>query len=140
MPPILAAVRDRLPDLQMVIQFSEWERFCASGDGASLPDVDPGSPAQILYTSGTTGRPKAAVLTHRGLTNNARLAAEAIGMRAGESLINPMPLFHVAGAAITSAPCRPSAPKYRRRDSTRPCCSSSLRPTAAPRSAACQPC
>ena len=100
LPPILAAVCDRLPDLQTVIQLSEWERFCASGDGASLPDVDPCSPAQILYTSGTTGRPKAAVLTHRGLTNNARLAAEAIGMRAGESLINPMPLFHVAGGGL----------------------------------------
>src|SRR5262249_55592264 len=57
-------------------------------------------PAQILYTSGTTGRPKAAVLTHRGLTNNARLAAEAIGMRAGEAAVNPMPLFHVAGGGL----------------------------------------
>jgi fatty-acyl-CoA synthase len=54
--------------------------------------------AQILYTSGTTGRPKAAVLTLRGLTNNARLAAEAIGLRAGDVLVNPMPYFHVAGA------------------------------------------
>ncbi len=100
LPPILAAVRDRLPALQTVIQLSEWDGFCAAGDGVSLPDVDPGSPAQILYTSGTTGRPKAAMLTHRGLTNNARLAAAAIGMRAGESLVNPMPLFHVAGGGL----------------------------------------
>ena len=65
-----------------------------------LPEVDPGGPAQILYTSGTTGRPKAAVLTHRGLTNNARLAAGAIGLRAGDVLVNPMPYFHVAGGAM----------------------------------------
>ena len=100
LPPILAAVRDRLPDLRTVVRFSDWERFRTSGDGATLPDVDPGDPAQILYTSGTTGRPKAAVLTHRGLTNNARLAAQAIGMRAGESVVNPMPLFHVAGGGL----------------------------------------
>jgi fatty-acyl-CoA synthase len=97
---ILAGVRDRLPRLREVIQLDEWDRFCASGDGGSLPEVDPASPAQILYTSGTTGRPKAAVLTHRGLTNNARLAAEAIGMQAGEAFVSAMPLFHVAGCGL----------------------------------------
>ena len=40
------------------------------------------------------------MLTHRGLTNNARLAAEAIGMRAGETVVHPMPLFHVAGCGL----------------------------------------
>jgi len=100
LPAILAQVRDRLPGLRDVFSFGEWDAFCASGDGERLPEVDPASPAQILYTSGTTGRPKAAVLTHRGLTNNARLAAEAIGMRAGEAFVNPMPLFHVAGGGL----------------------------------------
>jgi fatty-acyl-CoA synthase len=100
LPAILATVRDRLPELREVIPLGEWDGFCATGGGGRLPEVDPGSPAQILYTSGTTGRPKAAVLTHRGLTNNARLAAEAIGMRAGEAGVNPMPLFHVAGGGL----------------------------------------
>jgi fatty-acyl-CoA synthase len=104
LPPILAEARagheQGLPRLREVIALEEWDCFCASGDGGSLPEVDPASPAQILFTSGTTGRPKAAVLTHRGLTNNARLAAEAIGMRAGEALVNPMPLFHVAGCGL----------------------------------------
>ena len=93
---ILAQVRDRLPRLREVITLGEWP----AGDGSALPEVDPASPAQILYTSGTTGRPKAAVLTHRGLTNNARLAAEAIGLRAGDVLVNPMPYFHVAGGGM----------------------------------------
>ena len=92
---ILAQVRDRLPRLREVLTLGEWP----AGDGP-LPEVDPASPAQILYTSGTTGRPKAAVLTHRGLTNNARLAAEAIGLRAGDVMVNPMPYFHVAGCAL----------------------------------------
>ncbi|HEY2285564.1 MAG TPA: AMP-binding protein, partial [Streptosporangiaceae bacterium] len=92
---ILAQVRDRLPRLREVLTLGEWP----AGDGP-LPEVDPARPAQILYTSGTTGRPKAAVLTHRGLTNNARLAAEAIGLRAGDVLVNPMPYFHVAGGGL----------------------------------------
>jgi fatty-acyl-CoA synthase len=97
---ILATVRGRLPELREVIPLSDWDRFCASGNGERLPEIDPASPAQILYTSGTTGRPKAAVLTHRGLTNNARLAADAIGMRAAEAAVNPMPLFHIAGCGL----------------------------------------
>ena len=100
LPAILAAVRGRLPELREVIPLGEWDLFCASGTAGRLPAVDPGGPAQILYTSGTTGRPKAAVLTHRGLTNNARLAAESIGMRAGEAVADPMPLFHVAGCGL----------------------------------------
>ena len=94
---ILAQVRDRLPRLREVITLGEWP---SGGGEPPLPEIDPGSPAQILYTSGTTGRPKAAVLTHRGLTNNARLAAEAIGLRAGDVLVNPMPYFHVAGCGL----------------------------------------
>ena len=93
---ILAQVRDQLPRLREVITLGEWP----ADDGTELPEVDPASPAQILYTSGTTGRPKAAVLTHRGLTNNARLGAEAIGLRAGDVLVNPMPYFHVAGCGL----------------------------------------
>jgi fatty-acyl-CoA synthase len=102
LPAILAEVRGQLPRLREVVPLEDWDGFCTSGNGASLPEVDPSSPAQVLYTSGTTGRPKAAVLTHRGLTNNARLAAEAIGMRAGESVAHSMPLFHVAGCGLFS--------------------------------------
>src|SRR6266700_3203162 len=97
---ILAGVRDRLPLLRVVLTLGEWPGLRPAGDGGTLPEVDPADPAQILYTSGTTGRPKAAVLTHRGLTNNARLAAEAIGLRAGDVLVNPMPYFHVAGCGL----------------------------------------
>ncbi len=97
---ILGTVRGRLPELREVIPLSDWDGFCASGHGERLPEVDPASPAQVLYTSGTTGRPKAAVLTHRGLTNNAHLAAAAIGMRAAEAVVNPMPLFHIAGCGL----------------------------------------
>ena len=100
LPEILASVRGQLPALREVMPLGEWDQFCSSGAGGRLAQVDPASVAQVLYTSGTTGRPKGAVLTHRGLTNNARLAAAAIGMRAGDTVVHAMPLFHIAGCGL----------------------------------------
>jgi fatty-acyl-CoA synthase len=111
---ILAEIRGRLPKLRDELSFEDWAAFTAAGDGVAgggvagggvaaarlLPDVDPSSAAQVLYTSGTTGRPKGAVLTHRGLTNNARIAFETAGIGAGDVEINPMPMFHVGGSAL----------------------------------------
>jgi fatty-acyl-CoA synthase len=97
-PAILASVWDRLPELREAISFGDWDAFCADADNSRpLPDVAPDAPALILFTSGTTGRPKAAVLSHRSVTNNARLAFEGYGARPGETMVHSMPLFHVAG-------------------------------------------
>ncbi len=102
---VLAEVRGRLPRLRDVLSFSEWDAFTALGDtpeaaARPLPDVAPSSMAMVLYTSGTTGTPRGAVLTHRGLTNNARLAFDAAGIGPGDVEINPMPMFHVGGSAL----------------------------------------
>jgi fatty-acyl-CoA synthase len=102
---VLGEVRDRLPALREVLSLGEWDAFTEAGDAPGaldvpLPDVAPSATAQVLYTSGTTGRPKGAELTHRGLTNNARLAFEAAGIGPGDVEINPMPLFHVGGSAL----------------------------------------
>jgi len=97
----LEAVRPRLPQLREVVLFSDWTAFCASGSVTErLPDVRPEDPAQIQYTSGTTGFPKGAVLHHRGITNNARLTAQCWGVAAGDVWVNPMPLFHVGGCVL----------------------------------------
>src|SRR5204862_1187838 len=54
----LASVRPELGDLREVVPFEDWDAFLASGRGeARLPDVQPGDPVQIQYTSGTTGFP-----------------------------------------------------------------------------------
>lgn len=102
---VLAEVRGHLPRLRDVLSFSEWDAFTAlSGTPEAavrpLPDVTPSSTAMVLYTSGTTGTPKGAVLTHRGLTNNARLAFDAAGIGPDDVEINPMPMFHVGGSAL----------------------------------------
>ncbi|WP_328609190.1 AMP-binding protein [Amycolatopsis sp. NBC_00345] len=95
----LTGIRDELPELREVLLFEDWAAIRGSGSATEpLPAVLPGDPAQIQYTSGTTGRPKGAVLTHRGITNNARLSyVRTFAMQPGEVLVNPMPLFHTAG-------------------------------------------
>ena len=72
----------------------------ALGTGDPLPEVAPDDIAQIVYTSGTTGTPKGARLTHRGLTNAARVAAERFGIREGDVYVDPLPLFYVGGQTV----------------------------------------
>ncbi|MHB8593162.1 MAG: class I adenylate-forming enzyme family protein [Acidimicrobiales bacterium] len=108
----LSAVRLGLPALREVVDFGQWEEFCASApSGASPPSGDPGPDdvAQIIYTSGTTGAPKGALLTHRGLTNAARLGALRFGMRAGDVYVHTMPLFHVGGQVVSFQICQQQA-------------------------------
>lgn len=72
--------------------------------------VTPGMDAEILYTSGTTGRPKGVVLTHEAVVETAAMAAYQFGFRVGEHVLVLMPLTHSAplnlflvGAAYTGA-------------------------------------
>ncbi|MDP3747389.1 MAG: AMP-binding protein [Phenylobacterium sp.] len=98
----LAMARPSLPDLEVVIPLSSWDDFLSSGEAGPLPSVKPGDIAQIQYTSGTTGFPKGACLTHRGLSNNGRLYAESIGRDEGDVWINAMPMFHTAGCGLAT--------------------------------------
>lgn len=101
MAAFLAQVRPELPTLREVVLFTEWEQFLASGLlTQALPHVSPDDIAQIQYTSGTTGRPKGALLHHRGMTNNARFYAHRLQLQPGEVCVNPAPLFHTAGSGI----------------------------------------
>jgi len=59
--------------------------------------VSPLEPAMIMYTSGTTGAPKGAMLTHRGLLNNARLMAHRWRLDQADRYCTPMPFFHAGG-------------------------------------------
>lgn len=51
----------------------------------------------LQFTSGSTGSPKAAMLTHRGLLANARALADAWGLAANEAIVVPSPLSHILG-------------------------------------------
>lgn len=69
-------------------------------DGAApppLPAVDAGDVAVILYTSGTTGRPKGAMLTHLNIVHSALHYEVCMGLRAGERSALAVPASHVTG-------------------------------------------
>lgn len=63
-------------------------------------EVRPDDVSQIQFTSGTTGAPKGAMITHRGTLNNARLFGLRAGFRAGDRMVTAMPLFHTAGNVL----------------------------------------
>jgi fatty-acyl-CoA synthase len=82
----VGAAKQDLPLLREQIGLTEWDDFCASASVLQkLPEVAPLDPAQIQFTSGTTGAPKGATLHHRGITNNGRFVVSHLGARPGEA-------------------------------------------------------
>ena len=68
-------------------------------------EVDNDETAVILYTSGTTGRPKGAMLTHGNLYSNARDVGDYLEMSDGDRIITTLPVFHVfALTVVVNAP------------------------------------
>lgn len=62
------------------------------------------SPALLVYTSGTTGRPRAAVHTQANLLANMRIAAQVQQLTAQDQVLTVLPLFHVGGLCIQTLP------------------------------------
>ncbi|HET9691172.1 MAG TPA: AMP-binding protein [Acidimicrobiales bacterium] len=99
-------VRPHLPELREVLSFADWPAFVGSGPtAAALPALRPDDPAQIQYTSGTTGFPKGAHLHHRGIVNNARFTRDRLEVGDGAVWLNPMPLFHTGGCVLGALGC-----------------------------------
>jgi fatty-acyl-CoA synthase len=98
---IATAVRGESPVLRDVVCFDDWDAFLRSGDpDTPLPPVAADSPAQIQYTSGTTGIPKGAMIPHRGIVNDPRQAALRAGAREGCVWLAVLPMFHVGGCVL----------------------------------------
>jgi len=70
-----------------------------SADG-EIANVSPDDAAAILYTSGTTGRAKGAVLSHANLASNARALHEAWGFQPDDVLLHALPIFHAHGLFV----------------------------------------
>jgi len=103
--------------------FAEEARDGAADAGAELVEVEPAAlaaaleqldptpgladtaeqdTAVILYTSGTTGKPKGAELTHLNLARNAQISGETMtGVREGDVVLGALPLFHSFGQTVS---------------------------------------
>ncbi|MBL9009613.1 MAG: AMP-binding protein [Alphaproteobacteria bacterium] len=62
----------------------------------------PGDLAALLYTSGTTGKPKGAMLTHRNLASNAATLVAHWGITASDVLLHALPIFHAHGLFVAA--------------------------------------
>ena len=72
----------------------------AMSDRFDTVERTPGDLAALLYTSGTTGKPKGAMLTHANLFSNAQVLHEAWGFREGDVLLHMLPIFHTHGLFV----------------------------------------
>lgn len=104
--------RDRIPSLENVVVIADksypdmlnWTELTAMGDDATARElrdlersVQPDDPVAIMYTSGTTGKPKGVVLDHQGLVNKTLCSIERQGLGPDDRLALFFPLFHMFG-------------------------------------------
>ncbi|HEX2808517.1 MAG TPA: AMP-binding protein [Kineosporiaceae bacterium] len=104
---MIADVRSSCPMLEHVVLIGsqQWRTLPdPDGDPAKLDarqaTLDPRDPINIQYTSGTTGHPKGATLTHRNILNNAYFIGEVLGYTEADRICVPVPLFHTFGMVI----------------------------------------
>ncbi len=84
--------------------------FAAAADGVDEADVrgaqaalTPDDPAVMLYTSGTTSRPRGCVHSHRSLVEEGEAVTERLGLRPNDRFWTPLPMFHCGGYDVAMA-------------------------------------
>ncbi len=112
-------VSQRLPDLRVVIQiggaspgcvpFGDVAGLATDAHRAELARVQPllqfDDPINIQFTSGTTGAPKGATLTHHNILNNGFFIGEAMRLSEQDRLCIPVPLYHCFGMVLGNLAC-----------------------------------
>lgn len=114
---------ERLPQLRSVIQLGResidgmysLDEVMAAATSESLDRLnaialhaDFDAPINIQFTSGTTGAPKAATLTHHNMINNARMSAAILNFTAEDRLCIPVPMYHCFAMVLGTLLCATS--------------------------------
>lgn len=111
---MLEDTRPECPGLERVVLLDtdDWAELVAEGGGVApgavaerLAGLDPDDPINIQYTSGTTGRPKGATLSHRNILNNGYLTTELIHLGPEDRLCIPVPFYHCFGMVMANLGC-----------------------------------
>ncbi len=102
------------PGLERVVFIgtSDWDDLVRGGDAVATETLAeraaglaPTDPINIQYTSGTTGRPKGATLSHRNILNNGYATTELIGLTAEDRMCIPVPFYHCFGMVMANLGC-----------------------------------
>jgi fatty-acyl-CoA synthase len=111
--PLLEAVRPRCPELRRTILLDEeWDALLQAG--ASVSEAELGrrevalqsdDPINIQYTSGTTGFPKGATLTHRNILNNGFFVGEQLAYTERDRVCIVPPFYHCFGMVMGNLAC-----------------------------------
>jgi fatty-acyl-CoA synthase len=107
-------VRPRVGTLKQIIYICDpsWDDFLAKGDTVSDAVLEAAQsrlsfddPINIQYTSGTTGFPKGATLSHHNILNNGFFVAELLGYTPADRVCLPVPLYHCFGMVMGNLGC-----------------------------------
>jgi fatty-acyl-CoA synthase len=111
---MIEEVRGSCPDLRDVylIGTASWDALLARADEVPEDDVaaiqaglDPNEPINIQYTSGTTGFPKGATLSHRNILNNGYFVGEMCRYTEADRVCIPVPFYHCFGMVMGNLAC-----------------------------------
>ena len=111
---MIEEVRGSCPDLREVylIGTGSWDDLLARAEEVSEEEVariqaglDPNDPINIQYTSGTTGFPKGATLSHRNILNNGYFVGEMCRYTEADRVCIPVPFYHCFGMVMGNLAC-----------------------------------
>jgi fatty-acyl-CoA synthase len=98
--------------VETIVLEDDWDALLVEGEridpaqlAAREATLAPGDPINIQFTSGTTGAPKGATLTHRNILNNARFVARSLRYTQHDRVGVPVPLYHTFGMVIGTLGC-----------------------------------
>ena len=110
---MVTEVRGSCPDLRLCLVLEDdWLALLASGEAVSEAELEeveatllPEEPINIQYTSGTTGFPKGATLSHVNILNNAHFAAQVCRYTEQDRVCVPVPFYHCFGMVLGTLAC-----------------------------------